>query len=156
MFFNLLVVCCCCCCFGGCGVVGGAGWWGVGGGGVVVVIVFIPLPFLCICPFTCSNTRATSRFITLLKPKIYLFKSSLSFSGASLWNAIPTKIKSCNSLTSFKTQLHKWFRSRFIAKKQKQKSISSFVMCIYIHACIVSQCYYELIYYSFVLFIIIT
>ena len=62
--------------------------------------------------FIYSNTRATSRFITLPKPRIDLFKTSFSFSGASLWNAIPTQIKSCNSLTSFKTQLYKWFTSR--------------------------------------------
>ena len=64
--------------------------------------------------FSCSNTHATSRFITLPKPKIYLFKTSFSFSGASLWNTIPTQIKSCNSLISFKTQLHKWFRSSLL------------------------------------------
>ena len=34
--------------------------------------------------FICSNTHATSRFITLPKPRIYLFKTSFSFSGASL------------------------------------------------------------------------
>ena len=47
-----------------------------------------------------SNIRATSRFITLLKPRTDLFKTSFSFSGASLWNIIPNQIKSCNSLTS--------------------------------------------------------
>ena len=61
--------------------------------------------------FICSNTRATSRFITLPKPRIDLF---FSFSGASLWNTIPNQIKSCNSLTSFKTQLYKWFRIRLL------------------------------------------
>ena len=64
--------------------------------------------------FICSNTRTTSRFITLPKPRIDPFKSSFSFSGASLWNTIPTQIKSCNSLTNFKTQLHRWFRSRLL------------------------------------------
>ena len=54
------------------------------------------------------------RFITLPKPRIYLFKTSFSFSVASLWNTIPNQIKSCNSLTIFKTQLHKWFRSRLL------------------------------------------
>ena len=43
--------------------------------------------------FICCNTRAISRFITLPKPRIDLFKTSFSFSGASLWNAIPTQIK---------------------------------------------------------------
>ena len=52
--------------------------------------------------FICSNIRATSRYITLPKPRIDLFKTSFSFSGASLWNTIPNQIKSCNSLTSEK------------------------------------------------------
>ena len=64
--------------------------------------------------FICSNTRATSRFISLPKPRIDLFKTSFSFSGTSLWNTIPTQIKSCNSLISFKTQFHKWFRSSLL------------------------------------------
>ena len=64
--------------------------------------------------FICSNIRATSRYITPTKPRIDLFKTSFSFSGASLWNTIPNQIKSCNSLTSFKTQLYIWFRSRLL------------------------------------------
>ena len=62
--------------------------------------------------FICSNIRATSRYITLPKPRIYLFKTSFSFSGASLWNTIPNQIS--NLLTSFKTQLYKWIRSRLL------------------------------------------
>ena len=64
--------------------------------------------------FICSNIRATSRYITLPKPRIDLFKTSFSFSDASLWNTIPNQIKSCNSLTSFKTQHYKWIRSRLL------------------------------------------
>ena len=64
--------------------------------------------------FICSNIRATSRYITLPKPRIDLFKTSFSFSGASLWNTIPNQIKSCSSLTSFKTQLYKWIRSSLL------------------------------------------
>ena len=64
--------------------------------------------------FICSNTRTTSRFITLPKPRTDLFKTSFSFSGASLWNTIQTQIKSCTLLISFKTQLHKWFRSSLL------------------------------------------
>ena len=61
----------------------------------------------------CFNTRATSRFIILPKPRTDLLTTSFSFSGASLWNTIPTQIKSCKSLISFKT-LHKWFRSSLL------------------------------------------
>ena len=42
--------------------------------------------------FICFNNRATSRLITLPKPRIGLFKTSFSFSGASLWNIIPNQI----------------------------------------------------------------
>ena len=69
-------------------------------------------PYLKQVIFICFNTRATSRFITLPKPRIDLSKTSFLFLGESLWNTIPAQIKSCNSLTSFKTQLHKWFRCR--------------------------------------------
>ena len=64
--------------------------------------------------FIFSNIRATSRYKTLPKPRIDLFKTSFSFSGASLWNTSPNQIKSCNSLTSFKTQIYKWTRSRLL------------------------------------------
>ena len=94
----------------------------------------------------CSSTQATSRFITLPEPRIDRFKTSFSFSDASLWNAIPTQIKSCNSLTSFKTQLHRWFRSILLYKTK--------YFLVY-NVCIVCQCYYELIYYSFILIIIV-
>ena len=96
--------------------------------------------------FICSNTHATSRFITLPKPRIDLFRTSFSFSGASLWNTIPTQIKSRNPLTSFKTQPHKWFRSRLLLKKYIYISFNIFL---------VSQCHYDLIYCCFVLFIMI-
>ena len=48
--------------------------------------------------FICSNIRATSRYITLPKPRIDLFKTRLSFSGASLWNTIPNQIKSNHAI----------------------------------------------------------
>ena len=62
----------------------------------------------------CFNTRATSRFIILPKPRTDLLTTSFSFSGASLWNTIPNQIKSCNSLTSFKTQLYKRIKIRLL------------------------------------------
>ena len=43
--------------------------------------------------FIYSNTRATSRVITLPKPRTDVFETSFSFSGASLWNTIPNQIK---------------------------------------------------------------
>ena len=106
--------------------------------------------------FICSNTRATSRFITLPEPRIGLFKTRFSFSGASLWNTIPTQIKSCSSLTSFKTA-PQMVQKQFVVntlpppppppsapppppKGKKKKRIiiiiNFLVSNVYIHACI--------------------
>ena len=59
--------------------------------------------------FVCSNSRS-SRSIILPKPRIDLFKTSFSFSGASIWNSISAQIKACSSLTCVKRQLHKMLR----------------------------------------------
>ena len=42
------------------------------------------------------------------RPRLDLFKTSISFSGASLWNSLPQKIKLCISLPCFKRNLHKY------------------------------------------------
>ena len=42
------------------------------------------------------------------RPRLDLFKTSLSFAGASLWNSLPQNIKSCISLPFFKRNLHKY------------------------------------------------
>ena len=40
------------------------------------------------------------------RPRLYLFKTSISFAGASLWNSLPQNIKCCISLPCFKRNLH--------------------------------------------------
>ena len=62
--------------------------------------------------FICHNIRAPSRSMILPKHRIDLFKTSFSFAGASHWNSITTRITSCSTLISFKTQLHKWLRNK--------------------------------------------
>ena len=42
------------------------------------------------------------------RPRFDLFKTSLSFAGASLWNSLPQNIKSCISVRCFKCKLHKY------------------------------------------------
>ena len=42
------------------------------------------------------------------RPTLDLFKTSISFTGASLWNYLPQKIKSCISLPCFIRNLHKY------------------------------------------------
>ena len=42
------------------------------------------------------------------RSRLDLFKTSISFAGASLWNSLPQNIKSCISLPCFKHNLHKY------------------------------------------------
>ena len=42
------------------------------------------------------------------RPRLHLFKTSISFAGASLWNSLPQNIKSCISFPCFKRNLHKY------------------------------------------------
>ena len=42
------------------------------------------------------------------RPRLDLFKTSISFAGASLWNSLPQNVKSCISLSCFKRNLHKY------------------------------------------------
>ena len=44
----------------------------------------------------------------LPRPRLYLFKTSISFAGAYLWNSLPQNIKSCISLPCFKCYLRKY------------------------------------------------
>lgn len=64
--------------------------------------------------FTESQVHPTEkccRFI-LPKPRIDIFKTTLSFSGASLWNALPAKTTSASSLSSFKDKLFQYLIQR--------------------------------------------
>ena len=42
------------------------------------------------------------------RPRLDLFKTSISFAGASLWNSLHQNIKSCISVRCFKRNLHKY------------------------------------------------
>ena len=45
------------------------------------------------------------------RPRLDLFKTSISFAGASLWNSLPQNIKSCISLPRLKRNLHRYMSS---------------------------------------------
>ena len=47
------------------------------------------------------------RNLTIPKPRLDIYKTSLSFSGAHTWNSLPLNIKSVHSLSSFKAFLLK-------------------------------------------------
>ena len=54
-------------------------------------------------PSRYSNSR--NYHLSLPKPRIDIFKTSISFSGAYLWNTLPLTVRSCQSLSSFKRKL---------------------------------------------------
>ena len=57
------------------------------------------------------NLRSTSNKNFLIpKPKISLFKNSLSYSGALVWNSVPLEIKQSSTIESFTTNCLKWMK----------------------------------------------
>ena len=54
-------------------------------------------------PSRYSNSR--NYHLSLPKPRIDIFKTSISFSGAHLWNNLPLTVRFCQSLSSFKRKL---------------------------------------------------
>ena len=44
------------------------------------------------------------------RPKLNLFKNSLSYSGAIIWNSIPLEIKESNSLNIFVNKCKAWLK----------------------------------------------
>ncbi|MCG7869794.1 MAG: hypothetical protein JAY74_25915 [Candidatus Thiodiazotropha taylori] len=60
---------------------------------------------------TISNLRSISnRNFLIPKPKIDLFKNSMSYSGALIWNSIPLEIKNATTLSSFVNKCTVWLK----------------------------------------------
>ena len=60
---------------------------------------------------TISNLRSVvNRNFLIPKPKLNLFKNSLSYSGAIIWNSIPLEIKNSNSLDIFVNKCKAWMK----------------------------------------------
>ena len=58
------------------------------------------------------NLRSTAnRNFLIPKPKISLFKNSLSYSGALVWNSIPLCIKNSDTIQSFSKKCLQWMKS---------------------------------------------
>ena len=51
------------------------------------------------------------------RPRLDLFKTSISFAGASLWNSLPRNIKSCISVRCIKRNLHKYMSENNLSSK---------------------------------------
>ena len=64
------------------------------------------------------------------RPMLDLFKTSISFAGASLWNSLPQNIKSCISLPCFKGNLHKYMSQNNLSSNLPKKFS---VVCMYAH-----------------------
>ena len=56
------------------------------------------------------NLRASEGKLTLPKPKTEYLKKSFSYSGAILWNTIPTTARETKSISKFKKELNKFFK----------------------------------------------
>ena len=55
--------------------------------------------------YTHTPSRSRNYHLSLPRPRIDIFKTSISFSGAYLWNNLPLTVRSCQSLSSFKRKL---------------------------------------------------
>ena len=61
------------------------------------------------------NLRSVSnKHFLIPKPKINLFKNSLSYSGALVWNSIPLDIKNSMTLNSFVQNCTCWLKGKYV------------------------------------------
>ena len=51
--------------------------------------------------------------LLLPKPRTDYLKRSFSYSGALLWNNLPEKVRTANSLYLFKRITHRWFSEQY-------------------------------------------
>lgn len=56
----------------------------------------------------CTNPNRHTHMLTFPRPRNNVFKSSLMFSGSSLWNSLPSRIKNIPGKISFKIQMKKY------------------------------------------------
>ena len=56
-----------------------------------------------------SSNRYASKNYILPRTRIDLYKSSIAFSGASLWNTLPSDIKTCSSFKGLRLALYEHF-----------------------------------------------
>ena len=69
-----------------------------------------------------SHYTSSRNNLYVPRPRLDLFKTSISFAGASLWNSVPQKIKSCISLPCFKRNLH-----RYMSENDLSSNLDGFV-----------------------------
>ncbi len=64
-----------------------------------------------------DNTNATLRSVTnqalhVPRPRTELFKGSLSYSGAIIWNSIPLHIRNVSTINLFTDRCLSWMKGR--------------------------------------------
>ena len=69
-----------------------------------------------------SNYTNSRNNFYVPRPRLDLFKTSISFAGASLWNSLPQNVKSCISVPCFKRNLHK-----YLSKNNLSSNLDRFV-----------------------------
>ena len=60
---------------------------------------------------TSSLHSVANKNFLMPKPKINLFKNSLSYSGAVIWNSIPLEIKNATSVNNFVSECTAWIKN---------------------------------------------
>jgi hypothetical protein len=63
---------------------------------------------------TPADSRYQSEKYLIPRTRIDMFKSSFAFSGTNTWNSLPVKIRSCKTLSSFKSCLKKYLLKKMI------------------------------------------
>ena len=71
----------------------------------------LPLYLSTVTPKADTTYRSIKMNVVIPKPRIDLFKSSLSYAGGTLWNSLPAEIKSSINLSAFKNKLLKHLNS---------------------------------------------
>jgi ribonuclease P/MRP protein subunit RPP40 len=66
--------------------------------------------------FTHRSSRTPGNNMVVPMPRLDIYKSSLSYSGAKLWNSVPTNIRAATSIRTFKSQLLKYISKTSIVK----------------------------------------
>lgn len=62
------------------------------------------------CDDTMTLRSDSNKNLKVPRPKVNMFKNSLSYSGALIWNSIPVEIRNADSINSFVTKCLNWMK----------------------------------------------
>ena len=69
------------------------------------------------------------------RPRLDLFKTSISFAGASLWNSLPQNIKSCISVRCFKRISVRCFKRKKMSVVYIYADVERNLILMFLHIC---------------------